>query len=259
MRHLVKGRKLKRTASHRKALLANLATSLLEHKKVTTTEAKAKELRPYVERLITKARVALMRERQGLLPDGQKIDIHNRRMVARVIRKKAVLQELFDAIAPVVESRNGGYTRIVKLGTRRGDAARLAVIELVDWSAPQDGTVSTKSKKKGAKKAQKPAKKTETKPVDSKQKEEKPAVVVEETNTIVEEIAQDKIVAPVVDEVTEIASKDSSTEQTAEFIAEPSTAEQPIEEVSSQPTEQPTEETKNKVSFDDTAEAEEQK
>lgn len=152
MRHQVAGRKLKRTHSHRKALLHNLATQLFEHKKVHTTEAKAKELRSFAERLITKAKNALLKERQGELPNGQSIDIHNRRQVGRVIRNKAVLQELFDSIAPVVESRNGGFTRVIKTGVRRGDNARTAVIELVDFAAEQDGAISTKRKKKQVKK-----------------------------------------------------------------------------------------------------------
>lgn len=151
MRHQKSGRKLKRTSSHKRALLRNLATALFEHKKIATTEAKAKELRPYAEKLITKAKTALKREKQGLLPEGQKIDIHNRRIVSGYLSSKAVLQELFDAIAPVVEERPGGYTRIVKTGIRRGDAGRTAIIELVDWSAPQDGAVSTKKKRKPAK------------------------------------------------------------------------------------------------------------
>lgn len=157
MRHLVAGRKLKRTHSHRKALLSNLATQLFEHKKIHTTEAKAKELKAFAEKLITKAKNALLRERQGLLPDKQTIDIHNRRIVGKIIRNKAVLQELFDSIAPVVENRNGGYTRVIKTGVRRGDNARTAIIELVDFSAPQDGAISTKKKKKST------IKKTETK------------------------------------------------------------------------------------------------
>ncbi|MBM2816616.1 MAG: ribosomal protein [Ignavibacteria bacterium] len=148
MRHNVKGRKLKRTASHRKALMANMATSLFEHKKIHTTEAKAKELRPFAERLITKAKHALSNEKQHLLPEGQEIDIHNRREVGRIIRRKAVLQELFDSIAPVVEERAGGYTRIVKTGFRHGDGGATAVIELVDWSAPVDGAANLKAKKK---------------------------------------------------------------------------------------------------------------
>jgi len=129
-------------------MFANMATSLFEHKKLHTTQAKAKELRPFAESLITKAKVALSKEKQKALPEGQNIDIHNRRLVARYIRNKAVLQELFDAIAPVVESRNGGYTRITKTGFRRGDASNTAIIELVDWSAPVDGAINLKKKKK---------------------------------------------------------------------------------------------------------------
>jgi large subunit ribosomal protein L17 len=148
MRHQVSGRKLKRTHSHRKALLCNLATSLFEHKKIETTEAKAKELRPFAEGLITKAKNSLLKEKQGALSAGQTVDVHQRRIVGKLIRNKAVLEELFDAIAPVVESRNGGYSRIIKTGIRRGDSARTAIIELVDWAAPLDGTVFLKKKKR---------------------------------------------------------------------------------------------------------------
>ncbi|MFA7626572.1 MAG: 50S ribosomal protein L17 [Candidatus Kapaibacterium sp.] len=148
MRHLVSGRKLKRTSSHRKALLANLATELFRHKRINTTEAKAKELRPYAESLITKAKNALLREKAGTLPSGQSIDVHSRRIVGKHIRVKDVLSELFDSIAPSVIERNGGYTRVVKTGIRRGDAARTAIIELVDFSAPQDGSTGMNRKKK---------------------------------------------------------------------------------------------------------------
>jgi large subunit ribosomal protein L17 len=148
MRHLVSGRKLKRTSSHRKALLANLATELFRHKSIKTTEAKAKELRPYAESLITKAKNALLKEKQGLLPEGHTIDVHSRRIVARHIRVKEVLSELFDSIAPAVVERNGGYARIIKTGIRQGDAGRTAIIELVDFSAPQDGLAGLKKKKK---------------------------------------------------------------------------------------------------------------
>ncbi len=148
MRHGKRGVKLNRTSSHRKALMRSLATALFEHKKIATTEVKAKALRPFAERLITKAKKALASEKQGLLPEGQTIDVHNRRIVFKIIKNKAVLQELFDAIAPVVENRNGGYTRIIKTGQRRGDGARTAIIELVDFSAEQDGATSIKPKKK---------------------------------------------------------------------------------------------------------------
>lgn len=157
MRHLRSGRKLKRTASHRKALLNNMATSLLQHKKIATTEAKAKELRPFVERLITKAKNAYLAEQNGQLQNGHTIDIHARRTVGRYIKDKAVLQELFDAIAPVVENRPGGYTRIIKTGTRHGDGSRTAVIELVDWSESQDGKASLGRKKKRKEAPQSPA------------------------------------------------------------------------------------------------------
>ncbi|MCU0424266.1 MAG: 50S ribosomal protein L17 [Candidatus Kapabacteria bacterium] len=152
MRHLRSGRKLKRTASHRKALLNNMATSLLQHKRIATTEAKAKELRPFVERLITKAKNAYLAEQNGQLTNGHTVDIHSRRTVGRYIKDKAVLQELFDAIAPVVENRPGGYCRIIKTGTRHGDGSRTAVIELVDWAESQDGrrTLGRKKKRKEA-------------------------------------------------------------------------------------------------------------
>lgn len=147
MRHLRKGRKFNRTSSHRHALLRSLAMELFEHKKISTTQAKAKELRPYAEKLISKAKNALMREKQGLLVEGQKIDIHNRRIVAKHITRKEVLQELFDTIAPMVEERPGGFTRIIKTGFRRGDGADTAIIELVDWSAPKDGASKTRKKR----------------------------------------------------------------------------------------------------------------
>jgi large subunit ribosomal protein L17 len=149
MRHVKRGRKLKRTESHRAALLRNLAASLIrsEQKAIRTTVAKAKELRPFVERLITKARRAYQRERSGQLSYGS-VDLHYRRLVARSIPDEAVLQELFEVVAPVVAERNGGYTRIVKLGYRRGDGAQEAIIQLVDWAAPQDGATSLSRKRR---------------------------------------------------------------------------------------------------------------
>ena len=120
MRHRKKGRKLNRTASHRKAMLRNMATSLFQHERVTTTEAKAKELRPYAERLITLAK-------RG--------DLHARRLAARKIADQEILRKLFDDIGPRFTERPGGYTRIRKLGIRKGDAAEMALIELVEQSS----------------------------------------------------------------------------------------------------------------------------
>ena len=116
MRHRNKGRQLSRTATHRTATLRNLATSLFRHERIETTTAKAKELRPYAERLITLAR---------------KGDVHSRRLAGRKIQDRAVLGKLFDEIAPRYTERPGGYTRILKLGNRKGDAAEISLIELV--------------------------------------------------------------------------------------------------------------------------------
>ena len=112
-----KGPRLGGSPAHQKAILANLATSLFEHGKITTTEAKARVLRPYAERLITKAK-------RG--------DLHNRRQVASVIRDKTVIHVLFTELGPRYADRPGGYTRITKLGPRKGDNAPMAVIELVE-------------------------------------------------------------------------------------------------------------------------------
>ncbi len=116
MRHRKKGRQLSRTRSHRKATLRNLATSLFRHERIETTTAKAKELRPYAERLITLAR-------RG--------DVHSRRLAATKIQDRQVLGKLFDDIAPRYAERPGGYTRVLKLGNRKGDAAEMSLIELV--------------------------------------------------------------------------------------------------------------------------------
>ena len=116
MRHRSKGRQLSRTSTHRTATLRNLATSLFRHERIETTTAKAKELRPFAERLITLAR---------------KGDVHSRRLAGRKIQDRAVLGKLFDEIAPRYTERPGGYTRILKLGNRKGDAAEMSLIELV--------------------------------------------------------------------------------------------------------------------------------
>jgi large subunit ribosomal protein L17 len=117
MRHLKQGRKLGRTTAHRKALLRNLATALFEHERIITTEAKAKELRRVADKLVTL---------------GKRGDLHARRQALRVIRSNAVVRRLFDEVAPRFAQRPGGYTRVLRVGYRPGDAAAMAVIELVD-------------------------------------------------------------------------------------------------------------------------------
>ncbi len=111
-----KGARLGGSPAHERLILANLATSLFQNGRITTTEAKARRLRPLAEKLITKAK---------------KGDIHNRRQVLTVVRDKGVVHHLFTEIAPTYAERPGGYTRITKLGPRKGDAAPMAVIELV--------------------------------------------------------------------------------------------------------------------------------
>lgn len=143
MRHLKSGRKLKRTASHRRATLSALSTSLIQHKKIRTTLAKAKETRRVVEKLITRARNAVLRE----ATDGAKKDHYARRVVFSFLRDRKAVSTLFNEIAPKIGPRPGGYTRVVKLGRRRGDGAELAVIELVDYNTGQEKQATKASAK----------------------------------------------------------------------------------------------------------------
>jgi large subunit ribosomal protein L17 len=117
MRHRTGGRKLNRNSSHRKALFRNMVTSLLEHERITTTDAKAKELRGITDRMITL---------------GKRGDLHARRQALSVIRSKEVTAKVFDELADRYRDRPGGYTRVIKLGHRHGDAAPVSIIELVD-------------------------------------------------------------------------------------------------------------------------------
>jgi large subunit ribosomal protein L17 len=125
MRHLKSGRQLSRNSSHRWALMRNLITALLREEKIQTTDPKAKELRRWVERVITL---------------GKRGDLHARRQAAAVLFDKTVLQKLFDTIGPRFKDRPGGYTRIIKLGIRHGDAAQMSLIELVGNEAGADAS-----------------------------------------------------------------------------------------------------------------------
>jgi len=121
MRHLVKGRKLNRTSSHRASLMSNLSISLVKHKRIITTEQKAKELRRFIERLITYAK---------------KDSVHGRRLIMSKIKgnsKKEVSNMIIHEIAPNYSNRNGGYTRIIKLANRKNDNASMSIIEFVDF------------------------------------------------------------------------------------------------------------------------------
>ncbi len=159
MRHSVKGRKLKRTASHKSALLRNLATSLLKYKRIRTTVAKAKELRSFVEPLLSKAIIG---------------DLHNQKMVMDSIKDKEVVKELFSDIVSTIGERKGGYTRIVKLGRRLGDGAEIAIIELVDYNEVANQKAVENKEKKEAKGEAKKVKAAEEGAVED-------AKVIEET------------------------------------------------------------------------------
>lgn len=122
MRHRHTTPKLGRTPAHRKAMLRNMVTDFFKHEKIRTTQAKAKALRPYAERLITL---------------GKKDTLTSRRQAARFVRDKAVLKKLFDELAPRYSERPGGYTRIIKLTSRAGDNAQMAIIEMVEAEMPE--------------------------------------------------------------------------------------------------------------------------
>ena len=124
MRHRVGHRKLQRTSSHRTALFRNMAAALIKHEQITTTVAKAKELRPYVEKLVTLAK---------------KGGLSNRRLAHARIMDEAQERKLFDVIAPRYADRNGGYTRVIKAGIRRSDSAAIAIIEFVDRDVTAKG------------------------------------------------------------------------------------------------------------------------
>lgn len=166
MRHSRVINHLGRTSSHRKAMLANMATSLILHKRITTTTAKAKALRTYVEPLITKSK---------------EDSTHSRRVVFSYLKDKTAVAELFRDISPKIGERPGGYTRILKLGNRIGDNADMCILELVDYNEAMLGgeaakTKTTRRRRSAKKKEAEPAVKTEQKSSGKKaSKTEEPA------------------------------------------------------------------------------------
>ena len=166
MRHGKKVNHLGRKAAHRKAMLANMACSLIEHKRINTTVAKAKALKQFIEPLITKSKA----ENNQSAEKGT----HNRRVVFKNLRNKYAVSELFGTVSEKVADRPGGYTRIIKLGNRLGDNAEMAMIELVDFNElyeagkPQKKK-STRRSRRGKKAAAAPATVTETAADDSEE------------------------------------------------------------------------------------------
>lgn len=209
MRHGDKINNLGRTAAHRRAMLANMANSLIQHKRITTTLAKAKALRRFVEPLVTKAK------------DNT---THSRRVVFSYLQNKEAIQELFGTVAEKVGDRPGGYVRIIKMGFRRGDGADMAMIELVDFNEvynPKTGKADDKKKTRRGRRTSKAATAAVAAP-----KVAAPAPVVEapvaaaevaETAAEVEEtvIASVETAAPVAEEVVAAAEESASPEAPA--------------------------------------------
>jgi len=143
MRHRKSGRQLSRNSAHRWALMRNMITSLLREEKIKTTDPKAKELRRWADRVITL---------------GKQGSLHARRQVLSIVQDKTVVRKLFDTIAPRFKDRPGGYTRIIKLGLRRGDAAQMAVIELVGAEDKKQAAAGGAQKRRRARRRQTAAK-----------------------------------------------------------------------------------------------------
>jgi len=180
-----KGARLGGSPAHQKLILANLATSLFEHGRITTTEAKARVLRPVAEKLITKAK---------------KGDLHNRRQVAATIRDKGIVHALFTEIGPRYAERPGGYTRITKIGPRKGDNAPMAIIELVTEDYTPKGTAPART-------AGAPAPVAEAAPV-----EEAPATETAVEDGAVDEAVDEAVEAPSAESVVEAAPVPESAE-----------------------------------------------
>jgi len=198
MRHAGNVNKLSRTHSHRMHMLANMATSLILHKRITTTVAKAKELRKYVEPIINRAKTD---------------STHSRRMVFIFLQSKEAVSELFREISQKIANRPGGYTRILKTGTRLGDNAEMCIIELVDYNenllkAKDEKAGKSTRRKRSKKKADSSAEKVENKIVENKSKvEETVEAPVEEPTSATETQIEDK---------SEVEQKPENTENKEE-------------------------------------------
>tara|TARA_Y100000813_G_scaffold1079_1_gene817 strand:- start:426 stop:1088 length:663 start_codon:yes stop_codon:yes gene_type:complete len=197
MRHGKKFNHLSRKTAHRKAMLSNMACSLIEHKRIKTTLAKAKALRKFVEPLITKSKIDTT---------------HSRRIVFSHLRQKEVVTELFGDVASKVATRNGGYTRILRIGNRLGDNAQMCFIELVDYNETYV-TEKTKKKTKSTRRSGGAKKVSAATPAIEK------AAVVEETKpdeTIAEEVNTEEVVL----ETTEAQASDDVAEEKVEATEE---------------------------------------
>jgi large subunit ribosomal protein L17 len=204
MRHANKNNHLGRTASHREAMLSNMAASLILHKRISTTLAKAKELRKYIEPLITR---------------GKEDSTHSRRVVFSYLQNKFAVTELFRNISQKVGDRPGGYTRILKTGFRKGDNAEMCIIELVDYNE----TYTTSDDKKKTTRTRRGRGKAKT------EEQKTPPASTEVVDTITEE----KVIEQPVEEVVEGVDEDV-VEEVVEGVAEEA-VEKPVEEVVEEP------------------------
>ena len=209
MRHNKKFNHLTRTSSHRKAMLANMASSLIESKRITTTVPKAKALRVYVEPLITKAK---------------EDTTHSRRVVFRHLQNKNAVSELFRDVAVKVADRPGGYTRILRTGNRLGDNAEMCIIELVDYNETMLASAEDAAKPKRRRSRRGGGAKKVEAPVAASGKQTKPAEDVKIEDSKVEEVQHDEAVEEVVE--TEV----QETETQVEAIAETETASEAADE-----------------------------
>ncbi|MBW1769725.1 MAG: 50S ribosomal protein L17 [Deltaproteobacteria bacterium] len=203
MRHRKAGKKLNRTGSHRNAMFRNMVTSLFEHGRIQTTDAKAKELRRWADRMVTLAK-------RG--------DLHARRQALAVMRDKTVVHKLFEEAVDRFGDRVGGYTNVVKIGRRRGDAAPVSLVELV---TPKEKKEQKKKKKKTAKKVTEKAKEKTT----AKAKEKAPAKAKEKATAKAKEKATPKKVETE-DKAVEKTASEKAKEAVSESAAEPQTKEE---------------------------------
>ena len=190
MRHGNKINHLGKKTGHRKAMLQNMACSLIEHKRISTTIAKAKTLRVFVEPILTKAKTD---------------STHSRRVVFSYLQNKEMVTELFREVAPKIANRAGGYTRIIRTGYRLGDNAEMCMIELVDFNELYNNDSAKKTTRRSRRGG---AKKDETVAVEATETAVEEAVVVEETSAEAE-----APVAEVVEEVTEEAAPEATTDE----------------------------------------------
>ncbi|HHT51747.1 MAG TPA: 50S ribosomal protein L17 [Bacteroidales bacterium] len=202
MRHAKRINHLGRTSSHRAAMLSNMATSLIRHKRITTTVAKAKALRSYIEPLITRSK---------------KDTTHSRRIVFSFLQDKYAVSELFRDIAPKIADRPGGYTRILKTGFRQGDNAEMCIIELVDYNETYNIKEEKKATRTRRSRSKKAAPKVTAEPVAEVTEEPTAEVAEEPTAEVVEEPAAEVVEEPVAEVTEEPVAEDApATEETTE-------------------------------------------